>query len=75
MGGRKFENELVPGYIVRGLGYIKSLAKSVGNILSIVISTIPVRSKIIAAITNGGNGGWVHDRNGAKPLAELSTLW
>jgi len=53
VGGRKFEMNGT-GYIVRGLGYIKSLA-DVENIAVGVIKTIPVRVKDIAAVQMGGD--------------------
>ncbi|SEO61259.1 efflux RND transporter permease subunit [Mucilaginibacter sp. OK283] len=53
VGGRKFEMNGT-GYIVRGLGYIKSLA-DVENIAVGVIKTIPVRVKDIATVQMGGD--------------------
>lgn len=53
VGGRKFELNGT-GYIVRGLGYIKSLA-DVENIAVGVIKTIPVRVKDIATVQMGGD--------------------
>jgi Cu(I)/Ag(I) efflux system membrane protein CusA/SilA len=53
VGGRKFEMNGT-GYIVRGLGYIKSLA-DVENIAVGVIKTIPVRVKDIASVQMGGD--------------------
>ncbi|WDF75981.1 efflux RND transporter permease subunit [Mucilaginibacter sp. KACC 22773] len=53
VGGRKFEMNGT-GYIVRGLGYIKSLA-DVENIAVGVNKTIPVRVKDIATVQMGGD--------------------
>jgi Cu/Ag efflux pump CusA len=53
VGGRKFEMNGT-GYIVRGLGYIKSL-EDVENIAVGVVKTIPVRIKDIAAVQMGGD--------------------
>jgi Cu(I)/Ag(I) efflux system membrane protein CusA/SilA len=53
VGGRKFEMNGT-GYIVRGLGYIKSLA-DVENIAVGVIKTIPVRVNDIATVQMGGD--------------------
>jgi CzcA family heavy metal efflux pump len=62
-GGRKFEMNGT-GYIVRGLGYIKSLA-DVENIPLGVINTIPVRIKDIATVQMGGDERLgIFDQNG-----------
>jgi CzcA family heavy metal efflux pump len=53
VGGRKFEMNGT-GYIVRGLGYIKSL-QDVENISIGTIKTIPVRIKDIATVQMGGD--------------------
>ncbi|MGZ3763723.1 MAG: efflux RND transporter permease subunit [Mucilaginibacter sp.] len=53
VGGRKFEMNGT-GYIVRGLGYIKSL-QDVENISIGAINTIPVRIKDIATVQMGGD--------------------
>jgi CzcA family heavy metal efflux pump len=53
VGGRKFEMNGT-GYIVRGLGYIKSL-QDVENISIGTIKTIPVRVKDIATVQMGGD--------------------
>ncbi len=53
VGGRKFEMNGT-GYIVRGLGYIKSLP-DVENIAVGSIKTVPVRIKDIAAVQMGGD--------------------
>jgi CzcA family heavy metal efflux pump len=53
VGGRKFEMNGT-GYIVRGLGYIKSL-QDVENIPIGVINTIPVTIKDIATVQMGGD--------------------
>jgi Cu(I)/Ag(I) efflux system membrane protein CusA/SilA len=63
VGGRKFEMNGT-GYIVRGLGYIKSLA-DVENIPVGVINTIPVRMKDIATVQMGGDERLgIFDQNG-----------
>ena len=63
VGGRKFEMN-GSGYIVRGLGYIKSLA-DVENISIGVIKTIPVRIKDIATVQMGGDQRLgIFDENG-----------
>jgi len=63
VGGRKFEMNGT-GYIVRGLGYIKSIA-DVENIPVGVINTIPVKIKDIAAVQMGGDERLgIFDRNG-----------
>jgi CzcA family heavy metal efflux pump len=63
VGGRKFEMNGT-GYIVRGLGYIKSL-KDVENIPIGVINTIPVTIKDIATVQMGGDERLgIFDRNG-----------
>lgn len=53
IGGRKFEMNGT-GYIVRGLGYIKSL-KDVENIAIGTIKTVPVKVKDIATVQMGGD--------------------
>lgn len=53
VGGRKFEMNGT-GYIVRGLGYIKSLT-DVENISIGTIKTVPVRVKDIATVQMGGD--------------------
>jgi Cu(I)/Ag(I) efflux system membrane protein CusA/SilA len=53
VGGRKFEMNGT-GYIVRGLGYIKSL-QNVENISVGTIKTVPVRVKDIATVQMGGD--------------------
>jgi len=53
VGGRKFEMNGT-GYIVRGLGYIKSL-QEVENIPIGVINTIPVTVKDVATVQMGGD--------------------
>jgi len=53
VGGRKFEMNGT-GYIVRGLGYIKSL-QDVENIPIGVINTIPVTVKNVATVQMGGD--------------------
>jgi CzcA family heavy metal efflux pump len=53
VGGRKFEMNGT-GYIVRGLGYIKSL-QDVENISIGTINTIPVRVNDIATVQMGGD--------------------
>jgi CzcA family heavy metal efflux pump len=53
VGGRKFEMNGT-GYIVRGLGYIKSLS-DVENISIGTIKTVPVRLKDIATVQMGGD--------------------
>ena len=63
VGGRKFEMNGT-GYIVRGLGYIKSLT-DVENINVGVIKTVPVRIKDIATVQMGGDLRLgIFDRNG-----------
>ncbi|HEY2580738.1 MAG TPA: efflux RND transporter permease subunit [Mucilaginibacter sp.] len=64
VGGRKFEMNGT-GYIVRGLGYIKSLT-DVENISVGVINTIPVRIKDVATVQMGGDERLgIFDENGA----------
>jgi CzcA family heavy metal efflux pump len=63
VGGRKFEMNGT-GYIVRGLGYIKSLA-DVEQIPIGVINTIPVKIKDVATVQMGGDERLgIFDRNG-----------
>jgi Cu(I)/Ag(I) efflux system membrane protein CusA/SilA len=63
VGGRKFEMNGT-GYIVRGLGYIKSL-EDVNNIPISVINTIPVRIKDVATVQMGGDERLgIFDQNG-----------
>ncbi|WP_255670516.1 efflux RND transporter permease subunit [Mucilaginibacter sp. UR6-11] len=63
VGGRKFEMNGT-GYIVRGLGYIKSL-NDVENIPVGVNNTIPVKIKDIAAVQMGGDERLgIFDRDG-----------
>jgi Cu/Ag efflux pump CusA len=63
VGGRKFEMNGT-GYIVRGLGYIKSLT-DVENIPIGVINTIPVKIKDVATVQMGGDERLgIFDRNG-----------
>ena len=63
VGGRKFEMNGT-GYIVRGLGYIKSLT-DVENIPVGVIHTIPVKIKDIATVQMGGDERLgIFDRDG-----------
>jgi CzcA family heavy metal efflux pump len=63
VGGRKFEMNGT-GYIVRGLGYIKSL-KDVENIPIGVINSIPVTIKDIATVQMGGDERLgIFDENG-----------
>ncbi|MEB0248522.1 MULTISPECIES: efflux RND transporter permease subunit [unclassified Mucilaginibacter] len=63
VGGRKFEMN-GSGYIVRGLGYIKSLT-DVENISVGVIKTVPVRIKDIATVQMGGDERLgIFDQNG-----------
>ena len=63
VGGRKFEMNGT-GYIVRGLGYIKSLA-DVENIAIGVINTNPIRIKDVATVQMGGDERLgIFDRNG-----------
>ena len=63
VGGRKFEMNGT-GYIVRGLGYIKSL-QDVENIAVGVINTIPVKVKDIATVQMGGDQRLgIFDQNG-----------
>jgi len=63
VGGRKFEMNGT-GYIVRGLGYIKSLT-DVENIPIGVINTIPVKIKDVATVQMGGDERLgIFDENG-----------
>lgn len=63
VGGRKFEMNGT-GYIVRGLGYIKSL-NDVENIPIGVINTIPVKIKDVATVQMGGDERLgIFDQNG-----------
>lgn len=63
VGGRKFEMNGT-GFIVRGLGYIKSLT-DVENIPVGVINTNPVRIKDVATVQMGGDERLgIFDRNG-----------
>ncbi|RWY48367.1 efflux RND transporter permease subunit [Mucilaginibacter gilvus] len=63
VGGRKFEMNGT-GYIVRGLGYIKTLS-DVENISVGVIKTVPVRIKDIATVQMGGDERLgIFDQNG-----------
>jgi len=63
VGGRKFEMNGT-GYIVRGLGYIKSL-QDVENIPIGVINTIPVKVKDVATVQMGGDERLgIFDQNG-----------
>jgi CzcA family heavy metal efflux pump len=63
VGGRKFEMNGA-GYIVRGLGYIKSLS-DVENIPIGVINTIPVKIKDVATVQMGGDERLgIFDQNG-----------
>jgi CzcA family heavy metal efflux pump len=63
VGGRKFEMNGT-GYIVRGLGYIKSLA-DVENIPIGVINSIPVKIKDVATVQMGGDERLgIFDQNG-----------
>jgi CzcA family heavy metal efflux pump len=63
VGGRKFEMNGT-GYIVRGLGYIKSI-KDVENIPIGVINSIPVTIKDIATVQMGGDERLgIFDENG-----------
>ncbi len=63
VGGRKFEMNGT-GYIVRGLGYIKSLA-DVENIAVGVNNTIPIKIKDIATVQMGGDERLgIFDENG-----------
>jgi len=63
VGGRKFEMN-GSAYIVRGLGYIKSL-QDVENISIGNINTIPVRIKDIATVQMGGDERLgIFDQNG-----------
>ncbi len=63
VGGRKFEMNGT-GYIVRGLGYIKSL-QDVENIPIGVIKSIPVTIKDVATVQMGGDERLgIFDRNG-----------
>jgi CzcA family heavy metal efflux pump len=63
VGGRKFEMNGT-SYIVRGLGYIKTLA-DVENIPVGVINTIPVKIKDVATVQMGGDERLgIFDQNG-----------
>ncbi|EHQ30656.1 acriflavin resistance protein [Mucilaginibacter paludis DSM 18603] len=63
VGGRKFEMNGT-GYIVRGLGYIKSLT-DVENIPVGVINTVPVKIKDVATVQMGGDERLgIFDQNG-----------
>ncbi|MFB9840780.1 efflux RND transporter permease subunit [Mucilaginibacter ginsenosidivorans] len=63
VGGRKFEMNGT-GYIVRGLGYIKSLG-DVEQIPIGAINTIPVKIKDVATVQMGGDERLgIFDRNG-----------
>jgi CzcA family heavy metal efflux pump len=63
VGGRKFEMNGT-GYIVRGLGYVKTI-QDVENIPVGVIKTIPVAIKDIATVQMGGDERLgIFDRNG-----------
>lgn len=63
VGGRKFEMNGT-GYIVRGLGYIKTI-QDVENIPVGVIKTIPIAIKDIATVQMGGDERLgIFDRNG-----------
>ena len=63
VGGRKFEMNGT-GYVVRGLGYIKTI-QDVENIPVGVIKTIPVTIKDIATVQMGGDERLgIFDRNG-----------
>jgi Putative silver efflux pump len=63
VGGRKFEMNGT-GYIVRGLGYIKSIT-DIENIPVGAINTIPVRIKDIATVQMGGDERLgIFDQNG-----------
>jgi Cu(I)/Ag(I) efflux system membrane protein CusA/SilA len=63
VGGRKFEMNGT-GYIVRGLGYIKTI-RDVENIPVGVIKTVPVAIKDIATVQMGGDERLgIFDRNG-----------
>ena len=63
VGGRKFEMNGT-GYIVRGLGYIKTI-QDVENIPVGVIKTIPATIKDIASVQMGGDERLgIFDRNG-----------
>ncbi|GAA3962989.1 efflux RND transporter permease subunit [Mucilaginibacter dorajii] len=63
VGGRKFEMNGT-GYIVRGLGYIKTLS-DVESIPVGVINTIPVKIKDIATVQMGGDERLgIFDQNG-----------
>jgi CzcA family heavy metal efflux pump len=53
VGGRKFEMNGT-GYIVRGLGYIKTL-QDVENISVATINTVPVKIRDIATVQMGGD--------------------
>ncbi len=52
IGGRKFEQSDM-GYIVRGLGYIKSI-EEIENIPLTTINTVPIRVKDVAKVQTGG---------------------
>jgi CzcA family heavy metal efflux pump len=63
VGGRKFEMNGT-GYIVRGLGYIKTI-QDIENIPVGVIKTIPLTIKDIATVQMGGDERLgIFDRNG-----------
>jgi Cu(I)/Ag(I) efflux system membrane protein CusA/SilA len=63
VGGRKFEMNGT-GYIVRGLGYIKTI-QDVENIPVGVINTVPVTMKDIATVQMGGDERLgIFDENG-----------
>ena len=63
VGGRKFEMNGT-GYIIRGLGYIKSLT-DVERIPVGVINSIPVKIKDVATVQMGGDERLgIFDRNG-----------
>jgi len=67
VGGRKFEMNGT-GYIVRGLGYIKSLA-DVENIAVSANNTIPVKIKDIATVQMGGDERLgIFDENGTDEV-------
>jgi Cu(I)/Ag(I) efflux system membrane protein CusA/SilA len=64
VGGRKFEINGT-GYIVRGLGYVKTLS-DVENIPVGVINTIPVKIKDVATVQMGGDERLgIFDQNGS----------
>ncbi len=52
VGGRKFEQSDM-GYIIRGLGYIKSI-KEIEDISLKTVNSIPVRIKDVASVQMGG---------------------